>query len=308
MKTHLPITLVFILHSFFILQAQNFEIDTQLFASGLNQPLGIENVGDSRLFIPEKPGTISIVNANGSVEPTPFLDITNLVTTNGERGLLGLAFHPNYTTNGYFYVNYTNTSGNTVISRFSVSADNPNLADENTELQLLTYNQPFANHNGGDLTFGPDGMLYIASGDGGSGGDPGERAQSLNTLLGKILRLNDDGTIPDDNPFSDSPVYSLGHRNPQGMTWDDDGNMFVAEIGPEKNDEIIFVGVKTVSKEQLGSPELKIDAEKISKLEKAIDSYLIKNDITKDIRLDIITVFLRKGRPIINHYKGIDIC
>ena len=136
MKTHLPITLVFILHSFFILQAQNFEIDTQLFASGLNQPLGIENVGDSRLFIPEKPGTISIVNANGSVEPTPFLDITNLVTTNGERGLLGLAFHPNYTTNGYFYVNYTNTSGNTVISRFSVSADNPNLADENSELQL----------------------------------------------------------------------------------------------------------------------------------------------------------------------------
>ncbi|WP_341200591.1 PQQ-dependent sugar dehydrogenase [Croceibacter atlanticus] len=249
MKTHLPITLVFILHSFFILQAQNFEIDTQLFASGLNQPLGIENVGDSRLFIPEKPGTISIVNANGSVEPTPFLDITNLVTTNGERGLLGLAFHPNYTTNGYFYVNYTNTSGNTVISRFSVSADNPNLADENTEIQLLTYNQPFTNHNGGDLTFGPDGMLYIASGDGGSGGDPGERAQSLNTLLGKILRLNVDIAapyIPNNNPFVNDgdnqtlgEIWAYGLRNPFRISFDSaNGDFWIGDVGQNEIEEI----------------------------------------------------------------------
>jgi glucose/arabinose dehydrogenase len=249
MKTHLRISLLLTLLPFFVLQAQNFEIDTQLFATGLNQPLGIENVGDSRLFIPEKPGTISIVNSDGSVESTPFLDITNLVSTNGERGLLGLAFHPDYNTNGYFYINYTNTSGNTIISRFSVDASNPNLADENSEVQLLTYSQPFSNHNGGDLTFGPDGMLYIASGDGGSGGDPGERAQSLNTLLGKILRLDvdlDAPYIPSSNPFVNDgdtetlgEIWAYGLRNPFRISFDSaNGDFWIGDVGQNEIEEI----------------------------------------------------------------------
>lgn len=142
-------------------------------ASGLTKPVDIAHAGDPRLFIVEQAGTIEIMNENGQINPEPFLDITDRVNDSGnERGLLGLAFHPDFADNGYFFVNYTGTGGHTRISRFSLLPGNPDKGDPDSELILLTVNQPFSNHNGGNLEFGPDGYLYIGMGDGGSGGDP----------------------------------------------------------------------------------------------------------------------------------------
>src|SRR5690606_14880111 len=159
--THI-IILLFYSFSF----AQDIEIES--FATGFSSPIGIENAGDSRLFIVERRGIIKIVNDEGVTNATAFLNIDGRVTNSGgERGLLGLAFHPDYETNGFFYVNYiknpvdANDPGDTVISRFSRDANNPDLADPNSELILLTVEQPYSNHNGGDLAFGADGCLYI---------------------------------------------------------------------------------------------------------------------------------------------------
>jgi glucose/arabinose dehydrogenase len=149
-------------------------LNLQSFATGFTQPVEITHAGDSRLFVVEQTGRIKILNTNGSVNATPFLNISTIISSTGERGLLGLAFHPNYTTNGYFFVNYTNTAGNTVIARYSVSG-NPDVAST-TGTILMTIAQPYSNHNGGSIKFGPDGYLYIAMGDGGSGGDPQNRA------------------------------------------------------------------------------------------------------------------------------------
>ena len=149
------------------------DVEIELFATGLQRPVNIKHAGDDRLFVIEQQGFISIVNADGSVNSTPFIDINSKVIDIGgigdERGLLGLAFHPQYSVNGFFYVNYINNSGDTVISRFSRINDTS--ADPNSEVILLTITQLFSNHNGGDMAFGPDGYLYIATGDGGSSGD-----------------------------------------------------------------------------------------------------------------------------------------
>ncbi|HIP73801.1 MAG TPA: glucose dehydrogenase, partial [Anaerolineae bacterium] len=171
-------------------------LSVNLVSSGFSQPTDIANAGDDRLFVVEQAGRIRVLN-NGSVLPTPFLDIAGRVKTGSEQGLLGLAFHPDYPDTPYFYVNYSGeTDGRTVISRFTVT-NNPNAADPASELILLEIDQPYSNHNGGDLNFGPDGYLYIGMGDGGSGGDPRNNAQLLapdpgdssrNPLLGKILR------------------------------------------------------------------------------------------------------------------------
>ena len=168
--------------------AQNINITS--FANGFSSITAIEHpVDDARLFVLQQSGAIKILNPNGNVNATNFLTLTSAtITSGGERGLLGLAFHPNYATNGYFYINYTNTAGNTVIARYSVSA-NPDVADASSATILLTVTQPFSNHNGGSLRFGPDGYLYIGMGDGGSGGDPGNRAQNINDNLGKMLRI-----------------------------------------------------------------------------------------------------------------------
>lgn len=218
-------------------------------ATNFNTPVEIKHSGDSRLFVVEKPGTIKILNSNGTVNTTPFLDISSIVNSNaGERGLLGLAFHPNYSINGYFFVNYTNLSGNTVIARYQVSA-NPDIANT-AETTLLTITQPFSNHNGGCIAFGNDGYLYIATGDGGSGGDPGNRAQSLDVLLGKILRIDvDNGTpygIPLDNPFSNdgddntlSEIWAYGLRNPWKFSFDaDTDEIWIADVGQGSYEEI----------------------------------------------------------------------
>jgi len=226
-------------------------------ASGFNTPLGLENAGDAsnRLFVVEQPGTIRIIQ-NGNVLPTPFLDITSKVTSGGETGLLGVTFHPNFMQNPRFYVNYTRTvSGQlqTVISEFKTSTGNPNLADTSTERILLTVNQPFTNHNAGQLAFGPDGMLYFGLGDGGSGGDPMGNGQNTNVLLGKMLRIDVDHTtgnlpyaIPADNPFVNGggapEIWAYGLRNPWRFSFDQPtGRQFVADVGQDAYEEIDIV-------------------------------------------------------------------
>jgi len=229
------------------------QVDIESFASGLNNPVNIKHAGDDRLFVVEQDGTISIINADGTVNPLPFLDINSRVFNIGgfgdERGMLGLAFHPNYAVNGFFYVNYINNSGNTVISRFTRASTNS--ADDSTELILLTITQPFSNHNGGDMAFGADGFLYISSGDGGSGGDPGDRAQSLNTLLGKLLRIDVDNTsngnnyaIPADNPYIGNnaaldEIWAYGLRNPWKFSFDrNTDELWIGDVGQSNVEEI----------------------------------------------------------------------
>ena len=224
------------------------EINIELVANGFSSPLEIKHAGDDRLFVVEQPGRIKILYPDtGDVLATPFLNITSKVTSGGERGLLGLAFHPDYDNNGYFYVYYTNTSGNTQISRFSVDDSDPDIADPNSELQMLSFNQPFGNHNGGHIAFGPDGMLYIASGDGGSGGDPQDNGQSLSTLLGKLLRLDVDAPAPytpTDNPFVDDgnamdEIWAYGLRNSWKFSFDSEtDDLWIADVGQNSMEEI----------------------------------------------------------------------
>lgn len=237
-------------------------IDIELFATGLNKPVNIKHAGDDRLFVVEQNGTIKIISSEGVVNSTPFLNIiSRVININGigdERGLLGLAFHPNYANNGFFYVNYINTSGNTVISRFSRISENT--ADPNSELILLTYNQPFSNHNGGDMAFGPDGYLYISSGDGGSGGDPQNNSQTLTSLLGKLLRIDVDNPsngnnygIPSTNPFVGNPsganeIWAYGLRNPWKFSFDNTTNeIWIADVGQNQIEEINVININTAS-------------------------------------------------------------
>jgi uncharacterized protein (TIGR03437 family) len=233
--------------------------NTQLIpiANGLSSPLYITNArdGSGRLFILERPGMIRVI-PRGATAPiaTPFLDISAKVMLGGERGLLGLAFHPQYETNRRFFVNYTQLpDGATVISEFMVSASNPNIA-ETDERVLLTIAQPFSNHNGGTIEFGPDGYLYIGMGDGGSALDPGNRAQNIEELLGKMLRIdvnNTNGTAPysspTDNPFFGSTpgrdeIYAVGMRNPYRWSFDrSTGELYVGDVGQGAIEEIDII-------------------------------------------------------------------
>ncbi|NNE31380.1 MAG: T9SS type A sorting domain-containing protein [Winogradskyella sp.] len=230
------------------------DLNLELFASGLNSPVSMKHGGDDRLYVVEQNGFIKIINSNGSIESTLFLDIDDRVIDSGnERGLLGLAFHPNYAANGYFFVNYNNNSGDTVISRFTRNSTIPTTADPNSELQILTYTQPFSNHNGGDLAFGSDGYLYISSGDGGGGGDPQNNAQDLNNFLGKILRIDVNNSspsnpydIPSNNPFVGNPnaldeIWSYGLRNPWKFSFDRSTNdLWIGDVGEGSKEEINF--------------------------------------------------------------------
>ena len=211
----------------------------------------VANAGDGsgRLFVLIQSGTIRIYQ-NGAVLDTPFLDITDRVGSSGlEQGLLGIAFHPDYKQNGFFYVNYTDKNGDTVIARYQVTAD-PNRADPASEKALIRVDQPFANHNGGSVVFGPDGYLYLGLGDGGSGGDPFGNGQSLNTLLGKVLRIDvnsgDPYGIPPDNPFAKGggkpEIWAYGLRNPWRFSFDaQTHDLYLADVGQGTYEEIDYL-------------------------------------------------------------------
>lgn len=224
------------------------------------RPVDFQHAGDNsnRVFVVEQRGVISVFENNTSASATSeFLVIESKVDDSGnEEGLLGLAFHPEYASNGYFYVNYTAENPNrTVISRFTVSSADPNKADPGSELVLLEYDQPYSNHNGGQISFGPDGYLYIAVGDGGSGGDPQGNGQNRKTLLGSILRIDVNQTegstnysIPADNPFANNSegfreeIYAYGLRNPWRFSFDSaNGQLWVGDVGQNKYEEIDIV-------------------------------------------------------------------
>jgi glucose/arabinose dehydrogenase len=200
----------------------------------------------ARLFVVEQAGTIRIVQ-HGQLLPTAFMDITGRVGSGGERGLLSMAFHPHYATNGFFYVNYTDLNGDTHVERFSVSAADSNVADTSSHKLILFVKQPYPNHNGGLVLFGPDGMLYIGMGDGGSGGDPQNRAQDPDSVLGRLLRIDVDGgdpyAIPNGNPYKGSggapEVWALGLRNPWRFSFDPpSGQLYIADVGEVSWEEV----------------------------------------------------------------------
>ena len=229
--------------------------------SGLSNPLALERPpGDNRFFVVEQRGTIRIIE-NGALQSGNFLDIQSLTNfDHAEQGLLGLAFHPNYGTNRLFYVNYTSSSGglHTVIAEFQTLAGNPNQADPASERILLTVPQPYANHKGGQLAFGPepgpDHLLYLGLGDGGSGGDPLNNGQNVNVLLGKILRIGVDPpfspglqyAIPADNPFvggAGSPeIWAYGLRNPWRFSFERGGTrLFCGDVGQDSFEEVDLI-------------------------------------------------------------------
>ncbi len=218
-------------------------------SGGFQQPTYLTHAGDGsgRLFVVEKAGRVWIVQ-DGQRLPEPFLDITDRVRSReSERGLLSIAFHPDYENNGRFFVNYTDQKGHTVVAEYRVSAD-PNRGDPNSERVLLYIEQPAANHNGGQLQFGPDDYLYIGMGDGGRAGDPWGNAQNLSVLLGKMLRIDVDAGepygIPADNPFVDTEgarpeIWAYGLRNPWRFSFDRaTGDLYIADVGQNKWEEV----------------------------------------------------------------------
>lgn len=228
------------------------KIELELFATGVSNVVNIKNAGDSRLFVLDRDGLIEIVNENGVVNEQSFLNIQNRVSdAKDERGLLGLAFHPNYTSNGYFYVNYVNNDSETIISRFNRNDSNIDLADEDSELILMTIKQPNPFHNGGELAFDSNGFLIIALGDGGLSGDRDNNSQNLETFLGKLLRIDVDNPengknygIPNSNPYIDNPnalneIWASGLRNPWKFSIDKTTNeLWLTDVGEQLFEEI----------------------------------------------------------------------
>lgn len=219
-------------------------------ATGLSSPLLVTHAGDGsgRLFVVEKTGKVRIIK-DGSLLGVPFIDISRSVSRGGEQGLLGLAFHPNYESNGKLYLSYTDLNGTSVIREYRVSS-NPDRVDGSSGRTLLRVRQPYANHNGGHIAFGPDNLLYIGLGDGGSGGDPGNRAQSRNTLLGKILRIDVNRRtgslqygIPSTNPYVGrsglDQIWAYGLRNPWRFSFDRaTGDLWIADVGQSAWEEV----------------------------------------------------------------------
>jgi glucose/arabinose dehydrogenase len=222
-------------------------------ADGFNRPLYLTTAGDGsgRLFVVEQGGRIFVLKDGARIE-TPFLDVSSLLSRdvfNGgysERGLLGLVFSPDYANNGLFFINYTDGNGNTVVARYHAEGDT---ADPNSAVTILTQQQPYPNHNGGMMAFGPDGYLYIALGDGGSGGDPQGNGQKLDTWLGKILRIDVSGdayAVPPDNPFvsqqgAKPEIWAYGLRNPWRFSFDRaTGDLYIGEVGQDAWEEVDF--------------------------------------------------------------------
>ena len=249
---------------FAALEAQNIRFLEV--TSGINQPLFITNASDGsgRLFIIQRAGQI-LIYKNGALLPTPFLNIQTIVnSTAGEQGLLSLAFHPNYETNGRFYTLHTDQNKSIVLSVFTRSSTNPDQADPNSRVPLLTIPKTYMNHNGGTLAFGPDGYLYWSTGDGGGGGDPDNNAQNLNSLLGKILRLDVSSaasySIPASNPFYNNPnssvrkeIWAYGLRNPWRFSFDRlTGDIYIGDVGQSQREEINFQSASSNGGENYG--------------------------------------------------------
>ncbi len=244
--------------------AQTVELETVV--SGLTNPVDIAHCGDERIFVVQRGGLIKVLMPDGELLATPFLDISGPVNTNGgEQGLLGVAFHPQYTANGFFYVYYCSGSGNGFVrvSRFSVSAD-PNVANAASELVLWELAQPHANHKGGDIEFGPDGYLYFAPGDGGDANDPGNRAQNMALGHGKLHRIDVDGGspygIPPSNPFATAnnadtlrTIFASGLRNPFRFGFDAaNGDIWIADVGQGAREEVDRIAAGDLSGPNFG--------------------------------------------------------
>jgi len=221
-----------------------------LVKAGFTDPVQVTSArdGSNRLFVVEQAGAIRVISG-GTTLATPLLDLRGAITTGGERGLLGLAFHPKFATNHFVYVNFTDRNGNTAINRYTVGPD-PNVINRTTAYRIMTIAQPYPNHNGGNLAFGPDGYLYIGMGDGGGAGDPGNRAQNLNTRLGKMLRIDVDHPAagmhyraPASNPYVGrtglDEIWSRGLRNPWRWSFDRaTGNLWIGDVGQDRYEEI----------------------------------------------------------------------
>ncbi len=262
------------LHSFFLFTGLAFATAAQaqvltphpvlgletVTSPGFADPVDIANCGDTRLFIVEKSGYIRILKTDGT--STLFLNIDSKVNSaSSEQGLLGMAFDPNYAANGYFYVDYTANTGNTIIARYQRNAVNPDLADVASEQIMINYADPYTNHNGGNLEFGPDGYLYSGLGDGGSGGDPGNRAQDITDMLwGKMLRLDVSTlpyTSPADNPFvgitGDDEIWAYGLRNPWRFSFDRlTGDLWIGDVGQSAWEEVDFQPAASTGGENYG--------------------------------------------------------
>ena len=224
-------------------------------AHGLDNPVYVTApAGDARLFVVEQSGRVKIIE-KGALLDKPFLDIKSKVGYGGERGLLSVAFHPQYRANGFLFVNYTNKKGDTQIERYTVSPADPNTADPASAKLILAIDQPYSNHNGGLNLFGPDGMLYIGMGDGGSQGDPHRNGQNRNALLGKLLRINidrgDPYSIPSGNPYAAGggrgEIWAIGLRNPWRFAFDRiNGLLYIADVGQNKYEEINIAPMQSV--------------------------------------------------------------
>jgi hypothetical protein len=238
------------------------DVAAEVVIQGLSSPLFLTApAGDDRLFVVERGGRIVIVE-NGVALQQPFLDVSSLITAGGEQGLLGLAFHPDYASTGHFFVNYTDADdASTEVVRYTVSAD-PDVGDPDSDVLVISIHQPFSNHNGGMIAFGPDGMLHIGMGDGGGGGDLDNNAQRPETLLGSMLRLDVDAAtpyaVPADNPFENHASYreetwAYGLRNPWRWSFDrQTGDVYIGDVGQGAREEVSFQPASSQGGENYG--------------------------------------------------------
>ena len=245
-------------------QSVHPKLEFELAYSGFSSPLDMSHAGDGsgRLFVAEKSGRVRIIDSNGSTLSSPFLNISDKVFNSGERGLLGMAFHPDYANNGYLFLHYSDDNGDTQVSRFTVNSNDPNLIDTSTEESIITVVQPRSNHNGGSIEFGPDGYLYIALGDSGGGGDPDNAAQNPQSLLGKMLRLDVNNglpySIPANNPFVNvdtirNEIWAIGLRNPFRFSFDSQtGDMWIGDVGQNMWEEVNFQPASSPGGENYG--------------------------------------------------------